>query len=301
MTKTARILVVDDDAAVRAGLRRSLVRHFKADVSEAADGVVALAHLVKYPCDLVLLDLKMPVLDGLKTLQAIRKSPRCDVPVVMLTGASDAAQVKEALRLGVVHYFVKPVEPTALVERLGALLPRDDESSTVAAAGTGHERPTGRNEADTLALAAASGVRRTLEQMTGRHVQAGANVHLQETHHRHWAMAVMPLEVDRTPWQVSVFSTMVSASVMAASAVESGTVTGESAVADTMAWLARVAGDGMAQTRAVTGHGRPVVTCDLPSDPTGSDAPGPRGERWLFVPTSGIAVLVRVGPAVVAS
>lgn len=299
-TSAARILVVDDDAAVRAGLRRSLVRHFKADVAEAANGVLALEHLVRHPCDLVLLDLKMPVLDGLKTLQTIRKSPRRDIPVVMLTGMADAQQVKEALRLGVVHYLVKPVDASELVERLSPLLTRED------VAGAPPQRIDAAAEAasslvERLMVAAATGVRRSLEQMTGRHVQSGANVVLQDAYDRRWAVASLPLDVNGRPWEVSVFTTMTSAATVASKAVETETVTGDTPVSDTLGWLARVAGDGVAEFARVTGHQRPRVTCDLPRDPSGGVAQGEQAQRWLFVPTSGIAVLVRVSELAAAA
>ena len=120
-----RILVVDDDDAIRASIRRTLGREIDADVSEASNGADALDHLVRYQCDLVLLDIQMPGMNGIKTLQAIRRSPnRAALPVIMLTGTADEQHVREAASLGVQDYMLKPVEPEALVLRLSEVLMR---------------------------------------------------------------------------------------------------------------------------------------------------------------------------------
>ncbi len=120
-----RILLVDDSAAIRASIRRTLVRECDAEVSEAANGLLALEHLLGNPCDLVLLDLQMPGMDGIKTLQTIRRSPnRNALPVVMLTGTSDEMKVREAVRLGVEAFLLKPIQPETLVRRLAEVLAR---------------------------------------------------------------------------------------------------------------------------------------------------------------------------------
>jgi len=118
-----KILVVDDDAAIRQSIRRTLTRFYHADVTEAANGFDALERLMRTPFDLVLLDVNMPAMDGIKTLQVIRRSPhRNAVPVVMLTGSADQTKVQQAHRLGVAGYLLKPIQPDALVRRLNELL-----------------------------------------------------------------------------------------------------------------------------------------------------------------------------------
>lgn len=118
-----RILVVDDDEGVRSSMRRMLIRHFDAEVFEASNGADALEVLMHRDCDLVLLDLQMPGIDGIKTLQAIRRSPqKSGLPVIMLTGIADETRVREALNLNVQGYMVKPVPAAAMVERLSEVL-----------------------------------------------------------------------------------------------------------------------------------------------------------------------------------
>ena len=120
-----RVLLIDDDTHIRSGLRRLLVAKYRADVAEAADGVVGLQHLLVSPCDLVLLDLHMRTMDGMDTLKAIRRSPKHgSTPVFMLTGDSDEAVVANAVALGVEGFLIKPVDATILFERIDAALAR---------------------------------------------------------------------------------------------------------------------------------------------------------------------------------
>jgi DNA-binding NarL/FixJ family response regulator len=120
-----RVLVIDDDPHIRSGLRRLLTMKYRAEVSEAADGVIGCQHLLGHPCDLVLLDLHMRTMDGMDTLKAIRRSPmHGSLPVLMLTGDSDESVVAGAMALGVAGFLIKPVDATVLFERIDAALAR---------------------------------------------------------------------------------------------------------------------------------------------------------------------------------
>lgn len=117
------VLVVDDDSGARALMRRVLVRDFNAHVIEADDGVTGLERLLAEPVDLLLLDIKMRVMDGLRTLEAVRRSPKySQLPVVMLTGLADQERVARAMQLGVTDFIVKPLVPAALRARLSRVL-----------------------------------------------------------------------------------------------------------------------------------------------------------------------------------
>ena len=99
-----RVLVVDDNPVMRAGLNAMLHRMDDIDVVEAADGRQALAILAKPggpPVDLVFLDVRMPGMDGLATLERIQ-----DVPVVMLTNADDADTIRTAMDGGAKGYLI---------------------------------------------------------------------------------------------------------------------------------------------------------------------------------------------------
>ncbi len=112
------ILIVDDDAALREGMAETLTDLGHA-VIEAADGPAALAIAARRRPDAVLLDLRMPGMEGLEVLSRLRALP--DPPgVAILTAHASAANTIEAMRLGAVDHLVKPVgraDLAALLER----------------------------------------------------------------------------------------------------------------------------------------------------------------------------------------
>ncbi|HZR24645.1 MAG TPA: response regulator [Vicinamibacterales bacterium] len=130
-----RVLVVDDDPNIRSALRRLLLFKYHAEVTEAADGSVALQHLLRGTFDLVLLDMHMRTMDGMETLRAIRRSPsHGTTPVIMLTGSSDEDLIKRAIALGVEDYLVKPVDAPLLFARIALVLARHGKNALLDAA-----------------------------------------------------------------------------------------------------------------------------------------------------------------------
>jgi CheY-like chemotaxis protein len=118
-----KVLIVDDDSIVRLILRRILRHHFAATTVEAANGVEALLELDASRFDLVVLDLHMPVMDGLTVLRAIRaKHTLAALPVVVLTADSHEAHVHDFIRLGVSDYLTKPLVGRQIVERFTYIL-----------------------------------------------------------------------------------------------------------------------------------------------------------------------------------
>ena len=117
-----RVLVVDDDRAVRDSLRRSL--EFNGyDVVLAADGAEALVTLgVQHP-DVVVIDVMMPRLDGIETTRALRASGN-DVPVLVLTARDAVGDRVEGLDAGADDYLTKPFALEELLARIRALLRR---------------------------------------------------------------------------------------------------------------------------------------------------------------------------------
>ena len=99
------VLVVDDEAVIRRSLRRRL-RYEGWRVFEAASGPAALAVLEREPCDLVVLDIKMPGMDGMEVLQRIR-AERPSVAVVMHTGHGDIETAVRAIQAGAAHFLEK--------------------------------------------------------------------------------------------------------------------------------------------------------------------------------------------------
>ncbi len=115
-----RVIVADDHEAVRQGLRWMLRSDDAVEVvAEAADGESLLDLLDRVACDVVLLDLSMPVMSGLDVLAALKASDR-RLPVVVLTMHDDAAHVDRALALGASGYILKSAPRDEMVRALMA-------------------------------------------------------------------------------------------------------------------------------------------------------------------------------------
>jgi len=117
-----RVLVVDDDKAVRESLRRSLEFNGFA-VSLAADGAEALAGIGGIGPDVVVMDVMMPRLDGIETTKSLRQAGN-DVPILVLTARDAVADRVDGLDAGGDDYLTKPFALEELLARLRALLRR---------------------------------------------------------------------------------------------------------------------------------------------------------------------------------
>lgn len=112
MNKKANILVVDDEEIVRLSYRRLLTGECNVEV--AGNGRDALRAMEAHPYDVVLLDVRMPGMDGMTVLKAIKdKWP--DSEVVVITGYPSVECAKEAVRLGAYDYLAKPLAPNDLI------------------------------------------------------------------------------------------------------------------------------------------------------------------------------------------
>jgi two-component system, OmpR family, response regulator MprA len=117
-----RILVVDDDQAVRDSLRRSLTFNGY-EVELASDGLGALESIARQRPDAVVLDVMMPRLDGLETCRRLRSAGE-DVPVLVLTARDAVSDRVGGLDAGADDYLPKPFALEELLARLRALLRR---------------------------------------------------------------------------------------------------------------------------------------------------------------------------------
>jgi DNA-binding response OmpR family regulator len=115
---TVKVLVVEDDPSVR-GLLQTLLAAEGYDVSTASDGLAGLVKAASAPPALVLLDLMMPDLGGVRVLEEMRDDPDLtDVPVIVVTGKVDAVPSMRAL-LGDDNVFLKPFAVSELLARVG--------------------------------------------------------------------------------------------------------------------------------------------------------------------------------------
>jgi two-component system, OmpR family, response regulator MprA len=122
MSDGSRVLIVDDEPAVREALQRSLA--FEGYATETAvDGVDALARLEAYDPDAIVLDVLMPRMDGLTTARRLRAAGD-RVPILMLTARDTVGDRVSGLDAGADDYLVKPFELDELLARLRALLRR---------------------------------------------------------------------------------------------------------------------------------------------------------------------------------
>jgi len=104
----ARILVVDDEAAARSGLEK-LLRQAGYTVVSAGDGRQALAAADEGAPDLVVTDLKMPVMDGMALLARLREQDR-ELPVIVATAFGEVSAAVEAMRAGASDFLTKPID-----------------------------------------------------------------------------------------------------------------------------------------------------------------------------------------------
>jgi len=116
-----RVLIVDDHAVVREGLRTFLGMLSDIEIAgEAADGAAALAAVAKARPAVVLMDLVMPGMDGVAATRAIREA-HPDVKVIVLTSFAGEDKVCPALRAGAAGYLLKDVKPAELAVTIGAV------------------------------------------------------------------------------------------------------------------------------------------------------------------------------------
>ncbi|MGJ5048404.1 sigma-54-dependent transcriptional regulator [Bradyrhizobium oligotrophicum] len=156
----ATILIVDDDAALRDGLAETLT-DLGHEAITAASGREAIG-MVSPATDAVLLDLRMPGLDGIETLRRIRADGDAP-PVIVLTAYASPENTIEAMRLGAFDHLVKPIGREALRELIARLPPRQCQQQDTASA-------------DDSGLIGTSEAMRRVQKTIGRAADADATV-----------------------------------------------------------------------------------------------------------------------------
>ena len=122
MTQKPRLLIVEDEAAIRSGLVDVFVYHgFDVDTADNGDDGLRLGQGGRY--DLILLDVMLPGIDGFEICNRIRQQDR-QQPIIMLTAKSSDDDIVQGLTLGADDYVAKPFSVTQLVLRVQAVLRR---------------------------------------------------------------------------------------------------------------------------------------------------------------------------------
>jgi CheY-like chemotaxis protein len=116
------ILIVDDSKALRLMVTKALAP-FDCEATEASNGFNAFFAIERNRPDLVLLDVLMPVMEGVETLRRLKITPEiADIPVIMMTSPADRPLLAELLTMGAASTLMKPFNETALVEAIGRIL-----------------------------------------------------------------------------------------------------------------------------------------------------------------------------------
>ena len=117
-----KILTVDDSMTIRSIIKNTL-KEYDCEVHEAENGLLGLQSIIRIIPDLIILDITMPVMDGIEMLRKLRSSPRGkDMKVLMLTAESAKDNIVEIAKLGVTNYIVKPFTNDQLVEKIKGII-----------------------------------------------------------------------------------------------------------------------------------------------------------------------------------
>ena len=117
---TASILIADDDSISRKVLRR-LLEQDGYEVRAASDGREALELFAEETCDVVLLDILMPGLDGISVLERLKGTSEGEhIPVIMISAIDDTESVVRCIEIGADDYLTKPFNPVILRARINA-------------------------------------------------------------------------------------------------------------------------------------------------------------------------------------
>ncbi len=117
------ILVVEDSPTMRQLIVFALKRLKDISVTEASDGVDGLKKLSNQKFDLMIADINMPIMDGLKLVSLIRQDPKYkDMPIIIVTTEGAEEDKKRGLTLGANAYLTKPVQTTQLISTVRELL-----------------------------------------------------------------------------------------------------------------------------------------------------------------------------------
>jgi two-component system cell cycle response regulator len=118
-----KILTVDDSRTIRLIVTRAF-RDYDCAIFEGSNGEEGLAVAAKEKPDLIILDVTMPVMDGVTMLTKLKEDPALKAtPVIMLTAESGQGNILQIARIGVRDYLVKPFKEDRLIEKVSRIIP----------------------------------------------------------------------------------------------------------------------------------------------------------------------------------
>ena len=120
-----KVLLVDDEPFMRRTIRAVLRAAGRFDIAEADDGDVGLAEVELWKPDVVLCDITMRRMGGLRFVELLRRHPEAgmrETPVIILTGRAEVTTVVAASKLQINGYLIKPVSPKQLGDQLQKVL-----------------------------------------------------------------------------------------------------------------------------------------------------------------------------------
>jgi CheY-like chemotaxis protein len=129
LPKHPRVLIVDDSIVVRKVLAltvRQLPELLTAEIEEAGNGAIALKKLAQAPYDLVLSDIRMPLVDGFELVRTARREMGLTLPIVLVSTLGREEDVQRGMDAGATAYIMKPLAPHHIKVALRELLDAPD-------------------------------------------------------------------------------------------------------------------------------------------------------------------------------
>ena len=115
-----KVFLVEDEIAIRSGIKNSI--HWEEEgyefTGEASDGELAYPMILKERPDILITDIKMPFMDGLELSRLVRRELP-DIKILILSGYDEFEYAKEAIKVGVTEYLLKPISSAKLLQVLG--------------------------------------------------------------------------------------------------------------------------------------------------------------------------------------
>jgi len=112
-----KILIVDDDMINRM-LATFILKKYQVVISEAGNGEEAIQFLNNNSCDLVLMDIQMPILDGYQASKIIRQKLNLTIPIIALTGSDSKEELQNCFNAGMNDYLFKPINEEQFIQTI---------------------------------------------------------------------------------------------------------------------------------------------------------------------------------------